>query len=256
MRLFPEPGRMTIERYGSMKGIFDFSYMIESVPAIAKGIPVSLAIAIIAFGIGLAIGLLGAVVKIYSIPVLKEITNIYVSFIRGTPLLVQIFLSYYGIPLVIRYFNEQLGTEWNISFIPAIYFIYVAFALNAGAYLTETIRAAIMAVDRGQIEASYSVGMTTYQSMKRIVLPQALKVGLPNIGNHFIAMLKDTSLAFAASVPEIMGMAKIIAGRTSRFFEVYIVAALLYWLICIVLERLLAVLERRLRRNERGVKHD
>lgn len=239
-----------------MKGILDVSYMIESVPAIAKGIPISLGIAVIAFGIGLVIGLLGALIKIYNIPVLKGVTTTYVSFIRGTPLLVQIFLSYYGIPLVIRYINEQIGTEWNISFIPAIYFIYVAFALNAGAYLTETIRAAIMAVDKGQIEASYSVGLTTYQSLKRIVLPQALKVGLPNIGNHFIAMLKDTSLAFAASVPEIMGMAKIIAGRTSQFFEVYIVAALLYWIICILLERLLAVFEKRLRRNEGGVKHD
>ena len=239
-----------------MKGILDVSYMIESIPTIAKGIPISLSIAVIAFGVGLLIGLLGALIKIYNVPVLKSITNLYVSFIRGTPLLVQIFLSYYGIPLVIRYLNEQWGTEWNISFIPAIYFIYVAFALNAGAYLTETVRSAIIAVDRGQVEASYSVGMTTYQSLKRIVLPQALKVGLPNIGNHFIAMLKDTSLAFAASVPEIMGMAKIIAGRTSQFFEVYIVAALLYWIICILLERLLAVLEKRLRRNERGVKND
>lgn len=239
-----------------MKGILDVSYMIESIPTIAKGIPISLSIAVIAFGFGLLIGLAGALIKLYNVPVLKRITNAYVSFIRGTPLLVQIFLSYYGIPLVIRYLNEQWGTEWNISFIPAIYFIYVAFALNAGAYLTETVRSAIIAVDRGQVEASYSVGMTTYQSLKRIVLPQALKVGLPNIGNHFIAMLKDTSLAFAASVPEIMGMAKIIAGRTSQFLEVYIVAALLYWLICIFLERLLAVLEKRLRRNERGVKND
>ena len=239
-----------------MKGILDFSYMVQSIPAIAKGIPVSLSIAIIAFGFGIVIGLIGALAKIYNIPVLKQITAVYVSFIRGTPLLVQIFLSYYGIPLVIRYFNLQHGTEWNISFIPAIYFIYVAFSLNAGAYLTETIRSAILSVDRGQIEASYSVGMTTYQSLKKIILPQALKVGLPNIGNQFIALLKDTSLAFAASVPEIIGMAKIIAGRTSQFFEVYIVAALLYWGICIVLERGMALLENRLRRNEQGVQND
>jgi len=129
-----------------MKGILDISYMIESIPAIAKGIPISLSIAMIAFGFGLLIGLLGALIKIYNVPVLKGITNAYVSFIRGTPLLVQIFLSYYGIPLVIRYLNEQWGTEWNISFIPAIYFIYVAFALNAWAYLTVTVRLAIIAV--------------------------------------------------------------------------------------------------------------
>lgn len=238
-----------------MKGILDFSYMIESIPAIAKGIPVSISIAVIAFAFGIAIGLLGALFKIYNVPILKQITAAYVSFIRGTPLLVQIFLSYYGIPLVIRYINALYGTAWNISFIPAIYFIYVAFSLNAGAYLTETIRAAILSVDRGQVEASYSVGMTTVQSLKRIILPQALKAGLPNIGNLFIALLKDTSLAFAASVPEIIGMAKIIAGRTSQFFEVYIVAALLYWIICLALERLMMLLENRLRRNERGVQN-
>lgn len=238
-----------------MTGILDFSYMIESVPAIAKGIPISLSIALIAFIVGMGIGLGGALVKIYNIPLLKQIFGVYVSFIRGTPLLVQIFLSYYGIPLVIRQFNYLHGTDINIAFIPAIYFIYVAFALNAGAYLTETIRSAILSVEKGQVEASYSVGMTTFQSLKRIVLPQALKVGLPNIGNHFIALLKDTSLAFAASVPEIIGMAKIIAGRTSQFFEVYIVAALLYWIICIVLERIMNLFEMRLRKSEKGVRN-
>lgn len=240
---------------GSMKGILDFSYMIESVPVIAKGIPVSLSIALIAFAAGITIGLIGALVKIYDVPVLKYITSVYVSFVRGTPLLVQIFLSYYGIPLLIRHINAQFHTDIDISFIPAIYFIYVAFSLNAGAYLTETIRSAILSVEHGQLEASYSVGMTTFQSLRRIILPQALKAGLPNIGNLFIALLKDTSLAFAASVPEIIGMAKIIAGRTSRFFEVYIVAALLYWIICIVLEKAMARLEKRLRRNERGIQN-
>lgn len=239
-----------------MKGLLDFAYMIESVPAIARGIPVSLGIAAVAFTAGIVIGLIGALTKIYKVPVLRHITAVYVSFVRGTPLLVQIFLSYYGIPLLIRYFNARFHTEIDISFIPAIYFIYVAFSLNAGAYLTETIRSAILSVDHGQLEASYSVGMTAWQSMRRIILPQALKVGLPNIGNHFIALLKDTSLAFAASVPEIIGMAKIIAGRTSRFFEVYIVAALLYWMICIVLEKLMAMLEKRLRRDERGIQND
>ena len=238
-----------------MTGILDFSYMIESVPAIAKGIPISLSIALIAFIVGMGIGLGGALVKIYNIPLLKQIFGVYVSFIRGTPLLVQIFLSYYGIPLVIRQFNYLHGTDINIAFIPAIYFIYVAFALNAGAYLTETIRSAILSVEKGQVEASYSIGMTTFQSLKRIILPQALKVGLPNIGNHFIALLKDTSLAFAASVPEIIGMAKIIAGRTSQFFEVYIVAALLYWIICIVLERIMNLFEMRLRKSEKGVRN-
>lgn len=235
-----------------MDQLLDFQYMVDSIPAIAQGIPVALSIAVVAFVIGLIIALICALVRIYNVPVLKQFVALYVSFIRGTPLLVQIFISYYGIPLVIRYLNGNYNLGWDISFIPAIYFIYVAFSLNTGAYLSETIRAAILSVDKGQFEACYSVGMTTSQALRRVILPQALRVGIPNICNHFIMLLKDTSLAFAASVPEILGQAKIIAGRTSQFFEVYIVAALIYWVLCIILEQISNYIERRLNRKHSG----
>lgn len=237
-----------------MDQLLNWQYMFDSIPAIAKGIPVSIGIASVAFLVGISIGLICALVRIYNIPVLKQIVVLYVSFIRGTPLLVQIFLSYYGIPLLLRYINANYGTTFDISFIPAIYFIYVAFSINTGAYLSETIRSAILAVDKGQFEACYSVGMTTTQALRRIVLPQALRIGVPNIFNHFIMLLKDTSLAFAASVPEILGQAKIIAGRTSQFFEVYIVAALIYWGLCIILEQTSIIIERRLNRNQGALK--
>lgn len=235
-----------------MENILDFEYMIESIPAIAKGIPVSLSISLIAFIIGIIVALAIALVRIYNVPFLKQLAVLYVSFVRGTPLLVQIFLSYYGIPLVIRVINQAYGLNWDVSFIPAIYFIYVAFSVNTSAYLSEIIRGAILAVDKGQFEACYSVGMTSGQALRRVILPQAFKVGLPNLCNHFIMLLKDTSLAFAASVPEIIGQAKIIAGRTSQFFEVYIVAALIYWAICIILEQVSLYLERRFNRHEQG----
>lgn len=238
-----------------MDQLLDFQYMIDSVPAIAKGIPVALAIAGVAFLFGTIIALFCALIRIYNIPVLKQLVVLYVSFIRGTPLLVQIFLSYYGIPLVIRYLNANYALNWDVSFIPAIYFIYVAFALNTGAYLSETIRSAILSVDKGQFEACYSVGMTTSQALRKVILPQALRVGIPNLCNHFIMLLKDTSLAFAASVPEILGQAKIIAGRTSQFFEVYIVAALIYWVLCIILEQISNYIERRLNRKQSGGVH-
>lgn len=227
-----------------MEQLLDFDYMIKSIPEVAKGIPVSLLIAIVAFAFGIVIGLAVALIKIYKVPVLKQIAGFYVSFMRGTPLLVQIFLAYYGIPMVIRYTNSKYNMDYDISNIPAMYFLFVSFSLNVGAYLSETIRSAINSVNVGQMEAAYSIGMTTPQALRRIIMPQAMVVALPNIGNQFIALLKDTSLAFAAAVPEIIGHAKIIAGRTSKFFEVYIVAAVLYWLICIVLERLLLYLER------------
>lgn len=233
-----------------MDQLLDFQYMIDSLPDIAKGIPISLAIAVVAFIVGFIIALFCALIRIYNIPVLKQIVVLYVSFIRGTPLLVQIFLSYYGIPLFLRFLNAKYGTDIDISFIPAIYFIYVAFSINTGAYLSETIRSAILAVDKGQFEACYSVGMTTSQALRRVILPQAMRVGVPNLFNHFIMLLKDTSLAFAASVPEILGQAKIIAGRTSQFFEVYIVAALIYWVLCIILEQISNFIERKLNRKQ------
>ena len=236
-----------------MGKIFDVDFMIGIIPNILKGIPYTLLIAVVAFFFGCVIGFFGALTKIYKIPVLRRITGVYVSFIRGTPLIVQILLIYYGIPILIRMFNERFGTGINISNIPAVDFMLVAFSLSAGAYLTESIRASILAVNKGQIEAAYSVGMTTRQAMFRIILPQAIKVGLPVFANFFIGLLKDTSLAFSAAVPEIMGQAKIQAGRASRFFEAYIDAALIYWIICIIFERLVAYLEKRSSRMERGV---
>ena len=217
-----------------MGKIFDFKFMIEIIPSILKGVPYTIGIAVVSFVIGIGIGLAGALFKIYKVPVMNKITGIYVSFIRGTPLVV-----------LIKLINYKFGTHIDISWIPAVVFMFIAYSLNAGAYLTESIRAAIEAIDKGQLEAAQSVGMTMPQAMIRIVLPQAAKISLPVFANFFIGLLKDTSLAFTAAVPEIMGQAKIQAGRASRFFESYIDAALIYWIICIILERILAIIEKR-----------
>ncbi len=237
-------------------GLLDFDYMFESIPKVAAGIPISLSIACVAFLFGILIGFVIALIKINRVPVLRQIAAVYVSFMRGTPLLVQIFLAYYGIPLVLRYLNDVYGWHTDISAIPAIVFMYVSFSLNVGAYLSESIRAAMLSVGRGQIEAAQSIGMTTGQTLRRIIIPQAAVVAVPNLGNTLIALLKDTSLAFAASVPEIIGQAKISAARTSKFFEAYIVAALMYWTICLILEQALRYSEKRLRKHERGLQHD
>jgi len=111
-------------------------------------------------------------------------------------------------------------------------------------------------VNCGQIEAAQSLGMTGTQVLRRVVVPQALQVALPNMGNTFVSLLKDTSLAFAASVPEIMGLAKISAARTSNFFEAYIVAAMIYWIICIIFEQMISLAEKRMRRHEKELRHD
>jgi His/Glu/Gln/Arg/opine family amino acid ABC transporter permease subunit len=200
--------------------------------------------------LALPLALATALVRISRVPVLGQLAALYVSFMRGTPLLVQIYLSYYGLPKYLNWLGDRYGWSLDVSGIPAIAFIYLAFTLNVGAYASEIVRAAIEAIDRGQMEAALSVGMTRWQGMRRIVLPQAFAIALPSLGNSVIALVKDTSLAFLVSVVEVMGEAKIQGARGLQFFEVYLAAALVYWVVCIVIERGVAVLERRVRRNE------
>jgi L-cystine transport system permease protein len=233
-----------------MGNLFDVSFFLSTFPELARVIPITLKITFVAMLASLAVGLGVALARIYRVPGLRQLAAVYVSFARGTPMLVQIYLAYYGIPLVLAGLHDKYGWNLDVSQIPAIVFIYFAFTFNVAAYLSETIRAAIQAIDKGQMEAALSVGMSSLEGMRRIVLPQALAVALPSFGNTVIALVKDTSLAFMISVVELMGEAKILGARGLRFFEVYVAVALVYWMICILIERLVAVAERRVRRFE------
>ncbi|MGI5874819.1 MAG: amino acid ABC transporter permease [Bacillota bacterium] len=233
-------------------GILDVQFMIDCVPQIfIQGVPIALKIGLVSFFFGLLIGLMNALFRIYKIPVLNQLATLYISFFRGTPLMVQILIFYYGVPIILRAINAKYGTGIDVSGVPAITYMYIVYSLNVGSYLSESTRSAILSVPHGQVEAGYTLGMSTPKILRRVIIPQALTVALPNYGNTFIGLLKDTSLAFIASVPEIIGQAKIIAGRTSMFFESYIVAALIYWLLCIILEQVLRILEKRARKHER-----
>lgn len=233
--------------------LFDLEYTLSTIPIVAKGVPLSIAIAVVGFIIGSIIGLVLSIIRIYKIPILYQLATIYISFFRGIPVLVQIFLAYYGIPLVIRYINQKYSLNIDISGIGAIYFMYLVYSLYCSAYLSEIFRSAILSIDKGQLEASYSVGMTTTQSLFIIILPQSLLIALPNILNFFIMLIKETSLVFAASVPEIMGIATLEADRSSKFLEVYITAALIYWAISIILEKIFGILENKVKKYKRIV---
>jgi His/Glu/Gln/Arg/opine family amino acid ABC transporter permease subunit len=230
--------------------LLDYDFMLAVLPELLRALPVTLKITAVSLVLALGVGLATALVRIYAVPGLRQMAAVYVSFIRGTPLLVQIYLAYYGLPKVLDHLQTTRGWMLDVSGIPAIAFIYFAFTLNVGAYSSETIRAAIQAVDRGQMEAALSIGMTTWQGMRRIVLPQALSVALPSFGNTAISLIKDTSLAFLISVVELMGKAKILGARGLQFFEVYIVVALVYWVVCVGVERAVVALEKRVRRYE------
>lgn len=237
-----------------MENLLDIGFLIESFPAIVARLPITIGIAVGSLIISLFIGLTTALIKIYRVPVLKTISACYVSFIRGTPLLVQIYLVFYGIPKVIYFIQTEYGWLQNVdvNIIPPEIYALLAFSINLGAYLSETIRSAIESVDRGQFEAAKAIGMSPTQMMLKIIFPQALAVAIPNLGNMFISTIKDTSLVFIIGVIDIMGQAKILGSRGLAFFEVYIAVSIVYWIVCIVVERLLVIVEKRARRYERG----
>lgn len=238
-----------------MEKLLDMEFLIESFPAIVAQLPVTLGIAIGSMLLGLLLGLVTALIKIYRVPVLGPISSVYVSFIRGTPLLVQIYLVYYGIPKVIYYLQNEYGwlQHVDVNIIAPEFYVLLSFSINLGAYLSETIRSAIESVDRGQFEAAKAIGMKPTQMMIKIIFPQALTVAIPNLGNMFISTIKDTSLVFIIGVIDVMGQAKILGSRGLAFFEVYIAVSIIYWVVCIIIERVLVIVEKRARRYERGV---
>lgn len=227
--------------------LLNYQFMVKSFWKILSALPVTLNIAIVTMFFSLILSFFIAVVRINKVKILSKLAIIYVSFIRGTPLLVQIYLSYYGIPKFLNHMNVKFGWSLNVNNVPVIMFVYVAFILNMSAYMSETFRAAILSVEKGQMEAAISIGMSKWQAMRRIILPQAFVTALPNLGNSFISLIKDTSLAFVVSIVELMGKAKIVGAAGLNFFEVYIVVALIYWIVCIVMEGLLMSLEKIVR---------
>ncbi|OCG70810.1 amino acid ABC transporter permease [Gilliamella sp. Fer4-1] len=229
-----------------MPNILDVGLIFAQIPTLLAYLPVTLFITFFSMLLGIIFGLMIAIVKMNKIPILSPIATVFVSFIRGTPLLVQLYLSFYGIPILLRYINYFYGTDYNINGIPSMLFVLIAFSFNEAAYNSETIRAALQSVNKGQIEAAQSLGMTYSQLLRRIVIPEAFIVALPNLGNAMIGLLKGTSLAFVCSVTEMTGRGKTLAGHSYRYFEVYISLALIYWVLTIIIELIVKYLEKRL----------
>ena len=215
---------------------FDLQYTMELFPLLIKYVHITISIAVLSMIIGLALALMLAVIRIYNVKILYPISKLYISFFRGTPLLVQLFLLYYGIPQVVPFFRELNAYSAAV----------IGLSLNGAAYMAEIIRASISSVDKGQMEASLSVGMTQWQGMRRIVFPQAARVAVPSLGNTFIDLVKGSSLAFIMGVAEILAKAQMSAAANYRFFESYLVVALIYWAIITFFNYLQKILEVRL----------
>jgi len=219
-----------------VKTNFDLNYFIEIVPALIKYINITLSLSVISMFLGLGLALMLQVIRMYKIKGLNSLAKIYISFFRGTPLLVQLFLLYYGLPQVIPTFKTMDAYSAAI----------LGLSLNSSAYMAEVFRAAVSSIDKGQMEAALSVGMTHWQGMKRIVMPQALRVAVPSLGNVFIDLIKGSSLAFTLGLVEILAQAKISAAASYKFFESYLAVAVIYWIIIVVFNYLQSILENKM----------
>ena len=204
----------------------------QSTPLLLKGAGYTVLLSLIGRGVGLVIGFGLALMRLSRTRFLRWPAAVYVSAIRGTPLLVQLFLIYYGLP--------QLGVE-----LPPLLAAGIGFSINIGAYAGEILRSAISAVDKGQWEAAAVLGMSRGQALRRVILPQAARTAVAPLSNSFISLVKDTSLAATIQVPELFRQAQLITARTYEIFAMYLAAAALYW----ILSSLLALGQGRLERQ-------
>lgn len=202
-------------------------------PMLKQGLIYTIPLTLISFAIGMVIAVVSALLIINRVPLLSRIMRLYVWVFRGTPLLVQLFIVYWGI-----------CNPMKISNLVAC---VIALSLNVGAYASETIRAAILSIDRGQWEAGYSLGMTYSQAFRRIIVPQAAKVSVPPLFNTFISLVKDTSLASNIMIAEMFRRAQEFAASSLKYLLIYSEVALIYLLFCTLLNGVQKLCEKRLR---------
>lgn len=210
--------------------------IVQSAPYLLRGVVYTIGLSVASMAFGLVLGFLIALARLSPKRILSIPARIYVSFIRGTPLLVQLFIIYYGLP------------EFGITLGP-VPSALIGFTLSVAGYNAEILRSAISAVDRGQWEAASTIGMTWTQTMRRVILPQASRIAIPPLSNSFIALVKDTSLAATIQVPDLFREAQLITARTFQIFAMYLAAAGIYWVISTVLLSLQWDLERRATRH-------
>ncbi|EID85833.1 amine acid ABC transporter, permease protein, 3-TM region, His/Glu/Gln/Arg/opine family [Treponema sp. JC4] len=233
--------------------ILDIRFILSTIPEIATKLPVTLFIAISATLLGLLLGIIIALLRFFHIKILSQLSIVFISFVRGTPMVVQLYLVYYGIPIIISAIARSYGKEFDINLLPGTFFAILAFGLNTGAYMSESLRSSLLAVEPGQFEACKSLHYSTWDSLRKVILPQAFIIALPTLTSALLSMIKNTSLAFCIAVVDLMAQARIVGSRSFRFFEVYVAVSFLYWPVCAIFERLLLLLEKQLSRFTKTV---
>lgn len=229
---------------------------INSLPQLLQGASLTVAITVLSVSLGCVIGLAVGLARLSKNKILRLLATAYVDFFRGTPLLVQILIVYFGTPVLLRdvqgflmdnYGMPQLITNYAMSrFVAAV----IACSLNSGAYIAEIFRAGIQSIERGQMEAARSLGMSHGQAMRYVILPQAFKRVIPPLGNEFIALMKDTSLLSVIGIIELTKAGMLVVAWSYEAFAIYLTVAFIYLIMTFTLSRVVDYLERRLKTGD------
>lgn len=227
----------------------DFNFIIETIPALLKATVVTMYLALAAASIGWILGFFIALIRKEKVPVLSQVLGVFVSFMRGVPLIILLYVSYFALPLMIQNYYLSIGRTVDVNAVPKIVYAIAALVLDQAAYSSEAIRSALSSVDNGQLEGAYSVGMTKPQAIRRIILPQAIVVAIPNLGGLFLGLVKGTSLTYYVGMMEITATAQIAAIPAYNFIEAYVMITVIYEIISLIINKFFGNVEAKLSRS-------
>lgn len=222
-----------------MQSSYDFSKIPSYIPKIMKAFPVTMEILLVSLFLGLVIGFIVTLGSLSKNKILQQVSKGYIAFMRGIPTLILVFLLYLGLPQVM----QELGI--NMSGLSKVAYIIACLSLSTSANMSEMMRTSYLAVDKGQKEAAYSIGMTEITAFRRIILPQAFGIAIPTLGNNIILLFKETSLAFTVGVLDLLGNARAVSAASYGVnrLEVYVATGLIFWVLCFGMEKFSKVAE-------------
>jgi L-cystine transport system permease protein len=223
-----------------MGQFFSLERAIDAFPKLLQSLNVTFEIVAVATCLGLVFGVGIAMIRLFRLPVLYQLSSVYISFMRGTPIIIQLYVVYYGLPMLTMGLFGLNINNWD-----KIFFVTTAFVLNEAAFMGEIIRGSILAVPAAQVEAGYSVGLSYFQTFIHVILPQAARAGLPNFAVDLVALFQGTSLAFLLGAVDIVGRARIIGGNTMHVFDPYVAAAVIFIVISVLLEFIFEWIQKR-----------
>lgn len=231
---------------------FDINFMFVAFKAALKATPTTLLLAFVPFVFGIVIGTFLAIFRLFKIKLLGTLSQIFVVVIRGIPVVLLLLIVYFSVNNFFDVVSSAAHWKLRAKDINSIYIAYIALSLYAIANLSEVVRGSITSVGNGQLEAAYSVGLTTGQALKEIILPQALPVAVPLLCSTVVGLIKGSSLAYMVAVIDLLNAAIITANSNYKFLEVYVAAAIIYWALTIIVEKISYFLEKSLTKNIRS----